>query len=72
MNLSKKFYFCIWRGLDNQVSIHTLNTDDDINKHKKVVATHSNYISDCKFMHSDQQVIDLINIKIIDFIDFSY
>ena len=31
--------------------------DDDANKYKKVVATHANYISSCKFMHSDQQVI---------------
>jgi hypothetical protein len=31
--------------------------DDDANKYKKVVATHANYISACKFMHSDQQAI---------------
>jgi hypothetical protein len=30
--------------------------DEDANKYKKVVATHANYISSCKFMHSDQQV----------------
>jgi hypothetical protein len=43
--------------LDNKLTLYPLNTDDDANKHKKVVATHANYISACKFMHSDQQVI---------------
>ena len=46
----------IFSGLDNQVSLHSLNPDDDVNKNKRVVATHANYISACKFMHSDQQV----------------
>lgn len=46
--------FC--RGLDNKVTLYSLNMDDDANKYKKVVATHANYISSCKFMHSDQQV----------------
>jgi hypothetical protein len=56
--LFKKKCF-ISRGLDNQISLHSLNTDDDTNN-KRIVATHTNYISACKFMHSDQQVI-LIN-----------
>ena len=52
----------IFSGLDNQVSLHSLNPDDDVNKTKRVVATHANYISACKFMHSDQQVsFNLIN-----------
>lgn len=46
------------RGLDNQVSLHSLNHDEDANKNRRIVATHANYISACKFMHSDQQVID--------------
>ncbi|CAF4341019.1 unnamed protein product, partial [Adineta steineri] len=44
-------------GLDNKLTIYPLNSDDDANKHKKVVATHANYISSCKFMHSDQQLL---------------
>jgi hypothetical protein len=50
----------ISRGLDNKLTLYPLNIDDDANKYKKVVATHANYISACKFMHSDQQVIHLI------------
>ena len=46
----------ISRGLDNKLTLYPQNIDDDASKHKKVVATHSNYISACKFMHSDQQV----------------
>jgi hypothetical protein len=42
--------------LDNKLTLYPLSTDDEANKHKKVVATHANYISACKFMHSDQQV----------------
>lgn len=45
-----------YRGLDNKLTLYPLNMDDDANKYKKVVATHANYISSCKFMHSDQQV----------------
>ncbi len=62
--------FFISRGLDNKLTLYPLNIDDDANKHKRVVATHSNYISACKFMHSDQQVRSkfyLINIKTLDF-----
>jgi hypothetical protein len=55
--VTKKKRTFISRGLDNQVSLHSLNPDDDINKNSKIVATHANYISACKFMHSDQQVI---------------
>jgi len=50
------FFFFIYRGLDNKLTLYPLSTDDEANKHKKVVATHANYISACKFMHSDQQV----------------
>ena len=49
-----------FRGLDNKLTLYPLNMDDDANKYKKVVATHANYISCCKFMHSDQQVIHRI------------
>ncbi len=49
------------RGLDNKLTLYPLNVDDDANKYKKVVATHANYISSCKFMHSDQQVINLFD-----------
>lgn len=44
-------------GLDNKLTLYPLNSDDDANKYKKVVATHANYISSCKFMHSDQQLL---------------
>ncbi len=54
-NNNSIIYF--YRGLDNKVTLYPLNMDDDANKYKKVVATHANYISACKFMHSDQQVI---------------
>jgi len=52
----KEFVCFIYRGLDNKLTLYPLSTDDEANKHKKVVATHANYISACKFMHSDQQV----------------
>ena len=55
-NSNSIIYF--YRGLDNKVTLYPLNMDDDANKYKKVVATHANYISACKFMHSDQQVIN--------------
>jgi hypothetical protein len=48
--------FLFSRGLDNKLTLYPLNIDDDPSKNKKVVATHANYISSCKFMHSDQQV----------------
>ena len=48
---------CFFRGLDNKVTLYPLNAEDDASKQKKVVATHANYVSSCKFMHSDQQVI---------------
>ena len=57
----------LYRGLDNKLTLYPLNTDDDASKQKRVVGTHANYISACKFMHSDQQVrfdsfsIDSIN-----------
>ncbi|CAF4328440.1 unnamed protein product, partial [Rotaria sp. Silwood2] len=44
-------------GLDNKLTLYPLNIDDDANKYKKVVATHANYISACKFVHSDQQIL---------------
>jgi hypothetical protein len=52
----KNLLIFIYRGLDNKLTLYPLNIDDDANKYKKVVATHANYISSCKFMHSDQQV----------------
>ena len=48
--------FRFYRGLDNKVTLYPLSTDDEAHRQKKVVATHTNYISACKFMHSDQQV----------------
>ncbi|CAF0759705.1 unnamed protein product [Didymodactylos carnosus] len=44
-------------GLDNKVTLYSLNFDEDVNKHKKVISNHLNYISSCKFMHSDQQLL---------------
>ncbi|CAF3275053.1 unnamed protein product [Rotaria socialis] len=44
-------------GLDNKLTLYSLHMDDDVSKNKKVVATHANYISACKFMHSDQQLL---------------
>jgi hypothetical protein len=55
-NYQRICFVFIYRGLDNKLTLYPLSTDDEANKHKKVVATHANYISACKFMHSDQQV----------------
>lgn len=57
MNGMLQAFGFVFSGLDNKLTLYPLNMDDDANKYKKVVATHANYISSCKFMHSDQQVI---------------
>ena len=51
-------------GLDNKITMYKISADEDISKHKRVVANHTNYISCNKFMYSDQQVIK----KILEFI----
>jgi guanine nucleotide-binding protein subunit beta-5 len=44
-------------GIDNKITIFKVTNEDDINKNKRVVANHTNYISACKFLHSDQQLL---------------
>ena len=43
-------------GLDNKITLYKITTDEDMNKQKRVIANHTNYISCNKFMYSDQQV----------------
>jgi guanine nucleotide-binding protein subunit beta-5 len=44
-------------GLDNKITMYKVVTEEDISKTKKIIACHSQYISCCKFMYSDQQVL---------------
>lgn len=43
-------------GLDNKITLYKITGDEDLAKQKRVIASHSNYISCNKFMYSDQQV----------------
>jgi len=43
-------------GLDNKITLYKVTIDDDISKQKKIIASHTQYISACKFMYSDQQI----------------
>ena len=56
ISILKVFIFRVEIGIDNKLTLYPLNIDDDANKHKGMVATHANYTSSCKLMHSNQQV----------------
>ncbi|RNA01031.1 guanine nucleotide-binding subunit beta-5 [Brachionus plicatilis] len=44
-------------GLDNKITLYKLSTDEDISKQKRVIASHTNYISCNQFVFSDQQLL---------------
>ncbi|CAH0383311.1 unnamed protein product [Bemisia tabaci] len=44
-------------GLDNKVTVYSLNTDDDVSTKKKTVGTHTSFMSCCTFPNSDQQIL---------------
>ena len=43
-------------GLDNKCTLYPLSLEEDPATKKRVIATHTSYLSCCKFTHSDQQV----------------
>ena len=48
--------FFVFRGLDNKCTLYPLSLDEDPATKKRAIATHTSYLSCCKFTHSDQQV----------------
>ena len=55
-------------GLDNKVTLYKVApTDEEMSKQKKIVATHTNYVSCNKFMHSDQ-LVRLFFIRVLSII----
>ena len=47
---------CIVRGLDNKCTLYPLSLDEDPATKKRAIATHTSYLSCCKFVNSDHQV----------------
>ena len=50
-------------GLDNKCTVYPLSLDEDPAAKKKLVGTHTSYLSCCKFTNSDQQVYHIRPIK---------
>ena len=50
-------------GLDNRCTLYPLSLDEDPTTKKRVIATHTSYLSCCKFTNSDQQVSFLTSCK---------
>ena len=48
--------FNVFRGLDNKCTLYPLSLEEDPASKKKVVGTHTSYLSCCEFNMSDQQV----------------
>lgn len=46
-----------FRGLDNKCTIYPLLSEEDLTLKKKLVATHSSYLSCCLFNLSDHQLL---------------
>lgn len=44
-------------GLDNKVTVYSVNSDDEMSSKKKTVGTHTSYMSCCIFPNSDQQIL---------------
>lgn len=44
-------------GLDNRCTLYPLSLDEDPAAKKRVIATHTSYLSCCKFTNSDQQIL---------------
>ncbi|EDV29817.1 uncharacterized protein TRIADDRAFT_49804 [Trichoplax adhaerens] len=44
-------------GVDNKCSIYDIQDLEDIASTKRTIATHTSYISDCKFIYSDCQLL---------------
>lgn len=44
-------------GLDNKVTVYSVNSDDEMQSKKKTVGTHTSYMSCCIFPNSDQQIL---------------
>ena len=49
---------CIYigSGLDNKCTLYPLSLDEDPATKKRAIATHTSYLSCCKFVNSDHQV----------------
>ena len=43
-------------GLDNKCTLYPLSLDEDPASKKRAIATHTSYLSCCKFVNSDHQV----------------
>jgi len=56
----KTVYSCdvvlIVSGLDNKCTLYPLSLDEDPATKKRAIATHTSYLSCCKFVNSDHQV----------------
>jgi len=47
---------CVVSGLDNKCTLYPLSLDEDPASKKRAIATHTSYLSCCKFVNSDHQV----------------
>ena len=59
------FSFC--RGLDNKCTVYPLSMDEDPTQKKKIVASHTSYLSSCTFTYSDQQVFKELKDVVVKF-----
>lgn len=50
------FTFATFSGLDNKCTLYPLSLDEDPAAKKRAIATHTSYLSCCRFTNSDQQV----------------
>jgi len=56
--LTVELYCCVLiaSGLDNKCTLYPLSLDEDPASKKRAIATHTSYLSCCKFVNSDHQV----------------
>jgi hypothetical protein len=57
-------------GLDNKCTLYPLSLDEDPATRKRAIATHTSYLSCCKFVSSDHQVNRMLTNTYVQ-VDFS-